>query len=63
MYRFTELVEVPYGIAALLDKSFFGGEDGLLIPRYADLTLLSEYTRDLESVKARVWHLYHAYFL
>jgi hypothetical protein len=27
MYRFTELVEVPYGLAALLEKSFY---DGLL---------------------------------
>jgi hypothetical protein len=52
-YRFTELVEVPYGLAALLEKSFYGREYCLLVPRYADLTLLSKYTRDLELGKAK----------
>jgi hypothetical protein len=62
-YRITELVEVPFGLAALLEKSFYGREDGLLVPRYADLTLLSEYTRDLELGKAKERHLYRAHFL
>ena len=41
-YRITELVEVPYGLVALPEKSFYSREDGLLVPRYSDLTLLSK---------------------
>jgi hypothetical protein len=63
MYRFTELVGVPYALAALLEKSFYGREDSLLVSRYADLTLLSEWTRDLEIGKAKVRRLYLAHFL
>jgi hypothetical protein len=36
-YRITELVEVPYGLVALPDKSFYCREDVLLVPRYAGL--------------------------
>jgi hypothetical protein len=61
-YRTTELVQVPYGLVALPEKSFYGREDGLLAPRYAGLTLLS-CTRDLELGKAKERTLYHAYFL
>ena len=62
-YRTTELVQVPYGLVALPEKGFYGREDGLLVPRYAGLTLLSKYTRDLELRKVKERTLYHAYFL
>jgi hypothetical protein len=42
-----------YGLAALPEKSFYGREDGLLVPQYADLPLLSKYARDLELGKAK----------
>jgi hypothetical protein len=63
-YRTTELVEVSHDLVALPEKSFYGREDGLLVvPRYADLTLLAKYTRDLELGKAKDRTLCRAYFL
>jgi hypothetical protein len=54
---------VSHDLVALPEKSFYGREDDLLVPRYADLTLLSKHTRDLELGKAKERTSYRAYFL
>jgi hypothetical protein len=50
-------------LAAFLQKEFYRREGSDLIPDYEDLTLLSEYTRDMGVGNGKEQHLYRAHFL
>jgi ribosomal protein S18 len=64
--QFKEGTEVPFGLAAFVQEKLYEGSDpkGRLLPKakYKDLTLLSEYVKELGTVSNRVCYLYRAHF-
>jgi hypothetical protein len=62
---FKEGPEVPFGLADYVHKKFyFRVENGLQkpLPKYRDLTLLSEYVKEIGTGKNKVRYVYRAHF-
>jgi hypothetical protein len=63
--RFVEGPEAPFGLAEFVHKRFYCRDQmGLQtpLPKYGDLTLLSEYVKELGTGKNRVRYVYRAHF-